>query len=555
MPQMEPQELYQRCKLAWNETANWRTLLDDAYSMACPGRNAFRSEQRSPGEQVGAEIFDSTLIHSHGRLANRIIQALFPAFQDWAEYIPGNTTEAVLEASGDEDALTQRRAEARAITDVCFASIHNSNFSPAIHEVLKDIAFGTSAFLVNDMPIEDSEMFEINPVNPAYLALDEGPNGSIWGIFRKHELRPHVAEGTWLDAKWPENWTELRKNSEFQMKKVKFDECNYFCPKTKKWYFDVLVHMDSNGSDKDTPIRIVSRTYNVNRWIISRWSKNTGEAFGRGPVLDALYDAKTLNKVMELLLINGSLSIAPPFTAVDDGVFNPGTFSLEPGAINMVGYNSTARGKSIETLEIGGDLRMTQFIFDNMQMSIRKMMLDDQMPPEAGAVRSATEWNARQSELANAIGAPFGRIFHELVRPFMAAVLDIHVEAGLFQQMSANAIDGHNLDLKITAPFAQAENVNEVNAMAQFLEMMGMLGEEVLMDSVKVENVAGYIASKMGLPVEKFVRTAQEQAEKKAEMQQQMQQAQQQEQNMALEQEAMKQQGGQQQAPQQGPPQ
>ena len=65
---------------------------------------------------------------------------------------------------------------------------------------------------------------------------------------------------------------------------------------------------------------------------------------GRGPCLYALPDIKTLNKVTELTLKNASISIGGVFTAVDDGVLNPQTISITPGAVIGVSSNGGARG-------------------------------------------------------------------------------------------------------------------------------------------------------------------------------------------------------------------
>ena len=37
-------------------------------------------------------------------------------------------------------------------------------------------------------------------------------------------------------------------------------------------------------------------------WIVARYMKIPGEVFGRGPLVSALPDVKTLNKTLELLL-------------------------------------------------------------------------------------------------------------------------------------------------------------------------------------------------------------------------------------------------------------
>jgi len=535
-----------RIGLAWNETEQWRSHLDDAYSLACPGRNAF-SQGRTPGDQPGNNVFDSTLAHALNRFANRLQANLFPSFQDWGKFTPGNT----LSLFG-EDVVREVTAKCDQATAVIYSTFGATNFAQAVHEMLIDLGFGQGCMLVNPLPVGSSNVMEFVAVNPAEMAFDSGPRGVPWGIFRKHKMAAHLVQDTWPDAQsFPDGWAERVKSSRTSTSMVMLDEASYYCSKTEQWYFDILLHVDPEAK-KGAPRRIVTREMKKSRWLVPRWSRNTGETRGRGPVLDALPEARSLNKAKELLLINGSLQIHPVLTYIDDGIFNPANFSLTPGSMSAVGYNTGSRGRTIEKLDLGGDLQLTQFIFEEMQMNIKKIMLDDQLPPEQGAVRSATEWSARQKELLDNIGAPYGRLYSEFIRPLIEVVLEIHQDLGVLPEDIR--VDGHVFDFQITSPFAQAQNVNEVNTMAQFLELMGVVPPPEQMPEVKRQAVAGYYAKKMGLPINELVYSAKEmQANAEAELQQQ-------EQMMAKEHAMNKdleetKNGGQEQQVQQGAPQ
>ena len=71
--------------------------------------------------------------------------------------------------------------------------------------------------------------------------------------------------------------------------------------------------------------------------IVSRASKLAGEIYGRGRVLLALSDARTLDKMQEFVLRHAAVQIAPPMTGVSDGVLNPYTAVLQPNTILPVG--------------------------------------------------------------------------------------------------------------------------------------------------------------------------------------------------------------------------
>lgn len=68
-------------------------------------------------------------------------------------------------------------------------------------------------------------------------------------------------------------------------------------------------------------------------FINFRWLKAPGEIYGRSPVMKALPDIKTANKVVELVLKNASIAVTGIWQADDDGVLNPANIKLVPGAI------------------------------------------------------------------------------------------------------------------------------------------------------------------------------------------------------------------------------
>jgi hypothetical protein len=507
---MTPKDVKARLDAAWRVTDRWSSMLEEVYTLSCPGRNQFQGKLQE-GEEVGNEVFDSTLEHSLNRLANRIVAELFPPFQDWAKYVPGTTIESM-----GEEAHAQIRAQTEAATAVIMASLKNTNFPQAVHEVILDFAHGTGYMMIEDTPSESGGLLEFIAVNPAEVAVDHGPRGTIWGVFRRHKMKPHLVEQTWPDAEIKlGNWKHLVEQSHHSETEIALEEAFYYCPKDRKWYMDILM----KESDKAPPARIVEREYDQTRWLIPRWTRFTGEARGRGPALQAFHTARTLNKAKELLLVNGSIQIQPPINYIDDGIFNPAHFDLSPLSLNAVGYNKGGpRGATLERMDLGGDLQLTQFIFEEMQMDIKKIMLDDQLPPEAGSVRSATEWTARQKELNDSKAAPFARFFSEFTRPLMGILLDVHQRSKVLP--TNFTVDGHIVDVQITSPFAQAQNINEVNTMSQFVELVAPLGPEIVATRVKSENVPKFYARHMGLKEDEFIRSD-------AESQQMVQQAQQ----------------------------
>ena len=229
------------------------------------------------------------------------------------------------------DVPPDQKVQAQRILDIyserMFSVMRQSNFDLALSEYLLDLAVGTAAMLIQpgsgDIPIRYTSI-------PLYqITFDEGPDGDVGYVYRKYKRPFEVILQEYKDGTLPD---ELKKKyAEKPQANVDLLEVSY--RKDNQVYYCVQT---MEGDHK-----IVSRKLKSMPFVISRYMVVSGEVFGRGPCLYALPDIKTLNKVMELTLKNASLSIGGVFTAVDDGVLNPQTIKIQPGAIIGVSVSYT----------------------------------------------------------------------------------------------------------------------------------------------------------------------------------------------------------------------
>jgi len=254
-------------------------------------------------------------------------------------------------------------------------------------------------------------------------------------------------------------------------------------------------------------------------WIVARYMKVSGEVYGRGPLVTAIPDIKTLNKTLELLLKNASLSIAGVYTAADDGVLNPQAIRIAPGAIIPVARNGGPQGESLRMLPRSGDFNVSQIIINDLRMNVKKILLDDTLPPDNMSARSATEIAERMKELAQNLGSAFGRLITETMVPLVGRILYVMDERGLIEM----PLRVNGLEVKVTpvSPIAQAQNMGDIEKIMQWVQMSTALGPEGQM-AVKTGSIADYVADKLGVPAE--LRTTP--AERQQIMEQAMQAAQ-----------------------------
>ena len=150
-------------------------------------------------------------------------------------------------------------------------------------------------------------------------------------------------------------------------------------------------------------------------------------------------------------------------------------------------------------------------------MQIKKILLDESLPPEQFKPRSATEIAERMKELAQNLGSAFGRLITETMIPVVKRVLNIMDEQGLIDLPLK--VNGLEIKLIPVSPLAKAQNLDDVNSMIQFYEITNALGPGG-QASIKPDVIASYIAEKMHIPSE--VLTTEEEKQKIQEQSQQM---------------------------------
>jgi hypothetical protein len=258
--------------------------------------------------------------------------------------------------------------------------------------------------------------------------------------------------------------------------------------------------------------QLVHRKMKSSPWIVARYMKVAGEVYGRGPLVTAIPDIKTLNKTLELLLRNASLSIAGVYTAADDGVLNPQMVRIVPGAIIPVARNGGPQGESLRMLPRSGDFNVSQIVINDLRMNIKKILLDDTLPPDNMSARSATEIAERMKELAQNLGSAFGRLITETMVPLISRILYIMDDRGMIEM----PLRVNGLEVKVTpvSPIAQAQNMGDVEKITQWVQLSSALGPEGQM-SVRTGAIADYIADKLGVPAD--LRTTPQERQQMAE--------------------------------------
>tara|TARA_B100000575_G_scaffold86079_1_gene68091 strand:- start:4047 stop:5594 length:1548 start_codon:yes stop_codon:yes gene_type:complete len=477
--ELSTEVLKKRYKKAQTHKEQWRAIYEEAYEYALPMRNLYDGyyEQSTPGQNKMKRVFDSTAIHSTARFANRLQSSLFPPQRAWCRLQPGN------------EIPKEREIETQQVLDFyserMFSIMNQSGFDLAMGEFLLDLAVGTAVMLIQ--PGDELTPIRYTAIPSYHVTFDEGPNGNVDTVYRKFRRPFRVIDKEWPDAEMPEEM--IRKYQEDPTEMVELLEATY--TEDNKIYYCLMAMEDD--------YKLVNRTLKSFPFVISRYMKASNERYGRGPILYCLPDIKTLNKVVELTLKNASISIGGVFTAVDDGVLNPQTISIVPGAVIGVSSNGGPRGPSLAPLPRSGDANLSQIVANDLRANIKKTLLDEGLTPDNMSARSATEINARLSDLAQNLGSAFGRLISETMHPIVRRTLELMDEMGMIEL----PLKVNGLEVKVTpvSPLAMANNMEKVSEIMQFMQVSQALGPQA-QTLLRMDAVGDYLADQLGIPAE-----------------------------------------------------
>lgn len=499
----EIEQLVKRAERAFARKDQMRSIYQDAYEFAMPERNPYNST--APGQRKNNRVFDSIALSGVTRLANRLQKVMFTPQQRWALLRPGR---AIPEGDQRDMAATALSN----ITTIAFDHVKASNADMAINEAMHDLGVGTCALFIENgrraKKRRNAPLLRFQSVRQDTVAIEEGPWGVVEGVFWRWKGPARLVQRVFDQAK-------LHADLKKMITESPDDEVTVLCTTA---YDDDEDDYEFVAIWETKKHELERRRYRTMPWVIMRWSKAPGEEYGRGPLIQALPDIKTANKVVELVLKNAALAVTGVYTAADDGVINPANIRIAAGEIIAVARNGGTLGPSLAPLPRSGDFQIAQVTLENLHVSIKQMLFDRALPPEQGPVRSASEIIARQRELADDIGAAFGRLISEGVTPMMTRVLDILDEAGEINLPLK--LDGAEVEIQAISPLAQAQQLDDIQAITDVLSIFK--DSPALQFAIKVDEAAPRVSEKRGVPADLIPNAKERAAIKKQAAQQAM---------------------------------
>lgn len=491
MARLSSVQINKRFEAAKTRQQNWHSTWRSAYRFALPQRDVLDGKDQNQGQVKGDHVFDSTGMAALAYFADFFVSEFFPPMQDHIVFEPGSYFD---EGQPGEDGKEEAEKLLAKATKIHRDAIEASEFDTEIGSYALELGIGTANMLIEKGTIHNPYNFVAVPT--PHVFLERGPWGGVGGHFMQHKVEIGLIKEQWPDVDLPQDL--IAQAREEPSTEVEVRSYTYWDKPAAQWCYDLSI------PDREDRLLKQPRIYKRRSpWITQRWTVAPFETYGRGPAIFALPDIKTANKVVELILKNASFDIAGVYTGVDDGVLNPNTAVMVPGAIIPVARNhGHPQGASLAPLERSAKFDVAQLVLDDLRGAIKKLMFDDPMPPVDGQKRSATEFFMRKAADNLRRHGAFGRSMQELVRPIGYRGLDILDQLKLWRLPPGWEFSPRYIRVKLVSPFAQKLQMAEVENLMNLIELLQPLGLEVTAAGVVIEEVPQWIGKRLGVDPE-----------------------------------------------------
>jgi len=441
---------------AWNEQQRWYHRWNRAFELIVPERS--ERYRLNTGTSVAPYIYDTTAPEKAENLANQMISVLTPAGIPWLRLTPGPKIIG-------EDRLKMGQM-LQGINQVISYYVQNANFSVAAQPAFLDMMVTAGALKIEPDPNGLGFTIECVPIHE--LAYRVNIHGQVSSVYRRYKVRA----GQILEfEQYAEKLSEQTRRNYDQNPEQEIELCCAIepIPGGEFHYCEWISNEQAVLEDKG-----IKR----NPFLIFRWSAVSSTPYGRGPGLVKYHTILNVNTLSEYQLKAAGFDMLGIWGKKDDSVININTIGLYPG-IQIVMESVSAADPSMRRIDDqgGSRYRIGQDTLDKQREEIVKAFYADKFSPIIGDKMSATEIRERSQDLAQALGAVWGRLEAELLRPFALMVLSILKEQGAFKGIKgvdANVlellnIDRKELDVRFLGTLSQAQYMQNAQGALQYL--------------------------------------------------------------------------------------
>ncbi len=487
-------QLIARHTLLKNEKANRLAHWQKLYEYTIPHKAAVETPFDS-GSRPYAEKYDGTGMLAATEFAANLYTHLSPPNKRWFLLAPPAGS-GLARDEGYGRYLGDR-------TEALHLALAQTNSETELHNVYEDLAAGTACLAVAKDP-EVAFVLSARPIAEYCFQTDH--RGRVDTVFVERQWTAYEAAQQFGAGKLSD---ELQKSLQGAEPAAYTNRSAYLNIAKPNEAWDPASIASKNFRyqslwvEPATARLLSSGGMRRMRYVIGRFWRPTGLTWGMGPSDMAYSWVRCLDKASELVLKYAAKAMDPPLIAPDDGSFYP--LSAEPGTQIRRRMGATDAAKP-EYLELSGDHRLTEFLFNYYSTLILRAYMQDLFRVlDSGGDKTATEVMSilqRNYDIAIPV---LGRLKAEIFTPLLRICLELLTEYELGVHgwnYGGRPLPEYQYDLELISPLALAVKFAELQGMSDLVVMNTRLAEiePGVWDNYSLNDMSRAIGENMGTP-------------------------------------------------------
>jgi hypothetical protein len=437
---------------------NWDSHWQELRELVRVNANSFGASDTN-GDRRTEKIFDGTAPWALEQLAAALSSSLTSPTDRWINIGLFGIDDG---RSGLDD---EQLAWLELVTDLLYHEYSNPdvNLYPNLNENYLDLGGLGTTVLYQDYNWEEKHVFfKSFPLADCYIA--ENARGRIDTLYRNTRMtvrqikQDFIKRDDRIPAKIAAELDEEKTYTVIHGVYPRTDRTPGFAPKNKAfascWVVEEL---------KDEP-PLRESGFDEFPYHVPRWTKLSGEVYGRAPAMTCLPDIKMINTMSRIVIVAGQKLIDPPLIVPDDGFILP--IKTSPGSLI---FKTAGQEDTIQPLTTNGRVDIGLELMNQRREQIIKAFYVDMIIRQKKNERQTLgEIQDDRQEMLRQMAPMLGRTQVELLNPMVIRTYNLMNAAGRIPP-APDSLTGERLRVFYVSPAAKAQYGGKATQVAQFM--------------------------------------------------------------------------------------
>jgi hypothetical protein len=427
-----------------------------------PTRMDFVVDFPSSGTRRRRKIYDGTAVLANQKMAAALQGMLTNPSEAWFS-LRVTSNESLNENENVKFWLQDARTRMMTILNS-----PEANFDAQNHEVYLDLGAWGSSVMFSGEVLGSSVPLHYRTIPLSECFFDENNAGMVDTLFRewKWTLRQVVQEFGYkiLSDDSKEMWDKGKIDERVTLVNfcLPIEESREKLPNRQFSYASLIFELKTKHF-----IRL--RGFHEFPYFTPRWTKLTGEKYGRSPSMAVLPDILMANEMMKTIIKSAQKAVDPPLQIPDEGLLTP--VRMQPGGANYYRAGSPDR---IEALTTGANVGLGVELLDRTREAIKQGYFVDllELPdrPKSHQEMREAEVLTRREDQRLLMTPVLTRLQREYFGPVIKRTFNVAFRAGYFLPMPFELAQ-QNLEIEYVSPAVRAQKTLQADALGKFFQV------------------------------------------------------------------------------------